>query len=252
LGETKEARPSKAVPAVGIEDPIRQLQENMVEIEGGQFDMGSSEEEAEQPIHKVELEGFEMSAMPVTQAQYHAIMKTNPSHFKGEDLPVESVSWDDAVKFCERLSEKTGRQYTLPTEAQWEYACRADSTGKYCFGDDESQLGEYAWYDANAKSSTHPVGKKKPNNWGLYDVHGNVWEWVRDDWHGSYEGAPNDGRAWTDSPERGSGRVLRGGAWYDDARFCRSAYRYWDDPRGRDGFFGFRVVSLSSGLGPSE
>ncbi len=252
LGETKEARPGRGVPRADLDDPIRQLQDNMVRIEGGAFEMGSTGQEAEQPVHRVALEGFAISAMPVTQAQYHAIMGTNPSHFEGEDFPVESVSWDDAAKFCERLSEKTGHRYTLPSEAQWEYACRAGNSGRYCFEDDESQLGDYAWYDANAKNSTHPVGKKKPNNWGLYDMHGNVWEWVQDDWHGSYEGAPNDGRAWTDSPERGSGRVLRGGAWCSSAWYCRSAFRGWSDPQARDGDSGFRVVSLSSGLGPSE
>ena len=250
LGETKEAKATKAAPAVGLDEPIRQLQENMVRIEGGTFEMGSTESDDEQPVHSVTLPAFAISAMPVTQSQYQALMGSNPSHFKGGDLPVECVSWNEAGEFCRRLSEKTGQQYTLPTEAQWEYACRAGSTGRYCFGDDASQLGEYAWYEQNSGGSTHPVGKKKPNNWGLYDMHGNVWEWVEDDWHRSYHEAPDDGRAWINSPKRGSGRVLRGGAWRDGPWFCRSSCRYIYDPDARFGSVGFRVVS--SGLGPSE
>jgi formylglycine-generating enzyme required for sulfatase activity len=177
LGEKEESKPG---PSADLDDPIRQLQDNMVAIEGGTFEMGSTEKEAEQPVHSVNLEGFAIGAMPVTQAQYEAIMRTNLPLFKGADLPVESVSWHEAVKFCAKLSEKTGRRYTLPTEAQWEYACRAGSPGRYCFGDYGNQLGDYAWYDANSGGTPHPVGKKKPNDWGLYDMHGNVLEWCLD------------------------------------------------------------------------
>ena len=252
LGATQEAKTPTGAPPMDLDEAIRQLQENMVRIGGGTFEMGSTESPAEQPVHSVTLGAFAISAMPVTQAQYQSLMGTNPAHFKGEDLPVECVSWDDAREFCRRLSDKTGRQYTLPTEAQWEHACRAGSTGPYCFGDDTSQLGEYAWYNENSKGSTHPVAKKKPNNWGLYDMHGNVWEWVEDDWHESYNAAPNDGRPWVDSQERGPGRVLRGGAWSYIARYCRAAYRNGCGPLVRFDFFGFRVVSVSVGLGPSE
>jgi len=245
LGEKEKSRPGKAEQVADIDEPIRQLQDNMVVIEGGQFDMGSTEAEDEQPVHRVTLQDFEMSAMPVTQAQYEAVMGNNPSRFKGEDLPVESVSWHDARKFCEMLSKKTGRDYRLPSEAQWEYACRAGSTKRYCFGDDESQLADYAWYAKNSESTTYPVGKKKPNNWGLYDMHGNVWEWCLDHWHESYRNAPNDGSAWQTADE-GSGRVIRGGSWSGSAESCRCSYRGWFSPGDRSGYLGFRVVLVPS------
>jgi len=245
MGERKEAKPGKAEPAADLDDPIRQLEENMVRIEAGSFHMGSAEREDEQPIHNVEVKGFEMSAMPVTQAQYKAIMGKNPSHFKGDDHPVEKVSWHDAMQFCERLSEKTGRQYTLPSEAQWEYACRAGSKGRYCFGDDEGQLGDYAWYKANSEGTTHPVAKKKPNDWGLYDMHGNVWEWCLDDWHDNYECAPADGSAWQDR-RKGSDRVIRGGCWNLPAEGCRCSWRRMFGPRTRVDILGFRVVLVPS------
>ncbi|MBN2132304.1 MAG: SUMF1/EgtB/PvdO family nonheme iron enzyme [Sedimentisphaerales bacterium] len=244
LGEKEKSRPSKAEQAADIDEPIRQLQDNMVVIEGGQFDMGSTEEEEEQPIHRVTLQRFEMSAMPVTQAQYAAVMGHNPSHFKGEDLPVESVSWHDAREFCERLSQKTGRDYTLPSEAQWEYACRAGSTARYCFGDDESLLEDYAWYGKNSERTTHPVGKKKPNDWGLYDMHGNVWEWCLDRWDEDYKNAPDDGRV--RESDEGSGRVFRGGSWLDPAEFCRCSYRLGHHPGIRIVILGFRVVLVPS------
>ena len=245
LGERQEGKPNKADVGADIDDPIRQLEENMVRIEAGSFDMGSTERDAEQPIHRVKLEGFEMSAMPVTQAQYLAIMGKNPSRFRSDEYPVEKVSWHDAMEFCKRLSEKTGRQYTLLSEAQWEYACRAGSTGRYCFGDDESQLRDYARYIANYKGKTHSVGRKKPNDWGLYDMHGNVWEWCLDHWHDNYEGAPADGTAWQDR-EAGSGRVIRGGSWSSSGGHCRCSYRNWSNPGSRGGNLGFRVVLVPS------
>ena len=251
LGEKEKSRPSKAEQAADIDEPIRQLQDNMVAIEGGQFHMGSTEKETEQPVHSVTLQDFEMSAMPVTQAQYAAVMGNNPSNFKGEDLPVESVSWRDAKEFCERLSKKTGRVYTLPSEAQWEYACRAGSTARYCFGDDESLLADYAWYGKNSEGTTHPVGRKKPNGWGLYDMHGNVWEWCLDRWDEDYKNAPDDGRV--RESDEGSDRVIRGGSWLDSAGICRCSYRFGGDPVGRYGYLGFRVVLVpSSGARGSE
>ena len=148
-------------------------------------------------------------------------MGNNPSNFKGEDRPVESVSWKDVQEFVKKLNEKEGTdKYRLPSEAEWEYACRAGTQTRYSFGDDESKLNEYAWYDKNSGSETHPVGQKKPNPWGLYDMHGNVWEWVQDRWHGDYNGAPSDGSAWEDGS--GSDRVDRGGSWINYARYCRS------------------------------
>lgn len=249
LGEREETKSSKAERAADIDDPIGRLQENMVWIEGGTFQMGGTESEDEQPVHTVTVKGFSIAAMPVTQAQYQTIMGDNPSRFQGPDHPVESVSWDQAVEFCRRLSQRTGHQYALPSEAQWEYACRAGSRGRYCFGDDERQLADYAWYVENAKNSTQPVGRKNPNAWGLYDMHGNVWEWMQDDWHESYKGAPADGDAWTDSPERGSPRVFRGGSWSYPAVYCRCSCRRGDPPAYRDGRLGFRVVLVPSSAG---
>ena len=133
-----------------------------------------------------------MGKYPVTQKQWKKVMGNNPSNFKGEDRPVESVSWEDVQEFVKKLNEKEGTdKYRLPSEAEWEYACRAGTQTRYSFGDDESKLNEYAWYDKNSGSETHPVGQKKPNSWDLYDMHGNVWEWVQDRWHDKYKGAPS-------------------------------------------------------------
>ncbi|MHC4208007.1 MAG: formylglycine-generating enzyme family protein, partial [Planctomycetota bacterium] len=224
-----------------LDDPIRQLEDNMVRLEVGKFARGSKESDDEQPIREVKLDGFEIGAMPVTQAQYLAIMGENPSLFTGDDLPVESVSWKDAMDFCRKLSKKTGRQYTLPSEAQWEYACRAGSSGRYGFGDDASQLDQYAWYTTNSKDSTHPVGRKKPNDWGLYDMHGNVWEWCLDHSHDNYDGAPCDGSAWQDL-DAVSPRVFRGSSWSDSAESCRCSSRSGSYPGYRGENVGFRVV----------
>ena len=249
--QNEQRRATTTEEAATLDDPIRQLRDSMIGIRGGQFDMGSTEETDEQPVHSVTLQGFEMSAMPVTQAQYAAVMGNNPSSFKGDDLPVESVSWQDAMEFCERLSKKTGRAYTLPTEAQWEYACRAGSTARYCFGDDESLLADYAWYRKNSERTTHPVGKKKPNDWGLYDMHGNVWEWCLDRWDEDYKNAPDDGRV--RESDEGSRRVFRGGSWGSSAELCRCSYRGGYHPDYRYDDLGFRVVLVpSSGARGSE
>jgi formylglycine-generating enzyme required for sulfatase activity len=159
------------------------------------------------------------------------------SRFKGDDLPVENVSWNDAKEFCRKLSQMTGKEYRLPTEAEWEYACRAKTTGAYA-GD----LDAMAWYSKNSDSRTHPVGQKQPNAFGLYDMHGNVWEWCEDVWHDNYNGAPDDGRAWVDISARGSYRVVRGGGWNGNAVLCRSAFRVWVTPGGRHVSLGFRLL----------
>jgi formylglycine-generating enzyme required for sulfatase activity len=213
----------------------------LVEIPAGSFLRGSKERDFEQPIHKVTLKAFRMGKYPVTQGQYEAVMGKNPSHFKGGYRPVDCVNWHDAIEFCQKLSKLTGQLVSLPSEAQWEYACRAGSTGKYCFGDEASRLGAYAWFQANSGSQTHPVGQKKPNGWGLYDMHGNVWEWCADAWHENYIGAPTDETVWHNIGKNLE-RVLRGGSWSYDPRNCHSAGRrgflaeYWYDD------FGFRVV----------
>ena len=195
------------------------------------------------PVHAVTLQGFEISAYEVTQAQYQAVMGVNPSYFKGENNPVETVSWYDARAFCTALSAMTGRTFTLPSEAQWEYACRAGTTTLYSYGDSDTLLGDYAWYYTNSGSRTHTVGAKLPNNWGLYDMMGNVYEWCLDSWHTNYTGAPTDGSAW--EPETGSSRMIRGSTWnIIYPRDFRSAWRQSSYPDRRTGAFGFRVVAI--------
>jgi formylglycine-generating enzyme required for sulfatase activity len=182
-------------------------------------------------------------------------MNTNPSHFKGANRPVETVSWYEAVEFCTKLSEKTGKTYRLPSEAEWEYACRAGSKTKYYFGDSDSQLGQYAWYSSNSNDQTHPIGEKQPNAWGLYDMHGNVCEWCADhwhedyqnatNWHENYQGAPNDGTVWLSSNEY-SDRLLRGGSCINFAPYCRAAYRSRYQPEYGFLNFGVRVACSSA------
>jgi formylglycine-generating enzyme required for sulfatase activity len=214
----------------------------MVSIPTGSFLMGSKTFESSQPIHKVTLKPFYMGKYQVTQAQWKVVMGNNPSQFKGDDLPVETVSWDDAKEFCKKLSEKTGREYRLPSEAEWEYAARAGSTGDYCFGNNLNLLSEYAWFDENSGDKTHPVGQKKPNAWGLYDVHGNVWEWCDDVWHDDYQDAPDDGSAWMtgESPHQ----LLRGGSWRSSPDFARAVSRVYGLPINRHLRLGFRVVGV--------
>ncbi len=167
-------------------------------------------------------------------------MGSNPSQFKGATSPVESVRWDECQKFLEKLSTRSrprGGKFQLPTEAQWEYACRAGSTTRYCFGDEESGLAEYAWYDANSDKKSYPVGQKKPNAWGLYDMQGNVWEWCSD-WYAGYANSAADDPA---GPASGADGVRRGGSWGYDARRCRSACRGKISPRDSRRDLGLRV-----------
>ena len=234
-------------------------------IPTGEFMMGSEEFDWLKPVHTVKIRTpFYLGIYPVTQREWKAIMGNNPSYFKGDDLPVESVSWNEVQDFIKKLNKKEGtNKYRLPTEAEWEYAARAGTTTQYSFGDDESELGQYAWYVENSGSrapkkgdffgynkddwlenkwngKTHPVGQKKPNPWGLYDMHGNVWEWVQDEWHDSYYNPPTDGSAWEDGS--GANRVFRGGSWIYVARCCRSASRDFNVPGFRYIFLGFRLL----------
>ncbi len=201
--------------------------------------------------HEVTLmKPFMLGTYEVTQGQYRRVMGTNPSKFKDANYPVETVSWNDAVKFCRRLSElpaerAAGHVYRLPTEAEWEYACRAGTTTKYSFGDDESESGTYAWFREDAGGTSHPVGGKKPNAWGVDDMHGNVGEWCQD-WHGDYpSGTVTDPRV----SASGSARVFRGGRWNYRAGDCGSAGRVFAVPAFISSFDGFRVcLSPSSKL----
>jgi formylglycine-generating enzyme required for sulfatase activity/tetratricopeptide (TPR) repeat protein len=211
----------------------------------GTFLMGSPSDEKNrmdnEQQHRVTIsKGFFLGKYPVTQAQWEAVMGENPSNFKEEDLPVEMVSWEDCQRFIHMFNRMGGLfTYRLPTEAEWEYACRAGSTTAYCFGDKESQLGEYAWYDGNSGRNTHFVGKKKPNAWGLYDMHGNVWEWCQDR-HGDYPSGP------VYDPEglsSGNNHVMRGGSWNDIAGYCRSASRS-SSPVNCYSYLGFRLACL--------
>ena len=199
-------------------------------IPAGEFNMGSpSSEEGrndnEGPLHNVKIEkAYYLGKYEVTQKQWSKVMGDNPSSFKGDDLPVDSVLFFDVLEFIRKLNYKEGTdKYRLPSEAEWEYAARAGTTTRYSFGDSESMLGEYAWYDDNSDRKSHPVGQKKPNFWGLYDIYGNVWEWVDDDLHDDYAGAPIDGSAWASGG--GSCRMVRGGSWSGSAQDCRSAFR---------------------------
>ena len=212
-------------------------------IPAGEFMMGSDEHSSEKPVHKVTIsKPFYLGTYPVTQREWKAVMGTNPSYFKGDNLPVENVSWSDVQEFVKKLNEKEGTdKYRLPSEAEWEYAARAGTTTRYSFGDDESRLGDYAWYNGNSGSKTHNVGTKKPNPRGLYDMHGNAWEWVQDKWHGNYNSAPTDGSAWED---RNGSCVDRGGSWDDSAKYCRSANRYSNVPGYRYNFLGFRLLRI--------
>ena len=230
-----------------IQRPKTFLDMEFVLISAGEFQMGGDSGLFDRvifgdsrPVHTVRIsQPFYLGKYPVTQFQWEAVMGNNPSEFKGGGRPVETVSWETVQEFIWQLNEKEGvSSYRLPTEAEWEYAARAGSTTAYSFGDNKSQLGEYAWYDANSGRETHPVGQLKPNEWGLYDMHGNVWEWVQD-WYVKYPTGPL-----TDpqGPSTGSNRVLRGGSWGNGAQDCRSANRGGDTPGYRAGILGIRLL----------
>ena len=257
---------------------VNHLGMRLVAIPSGQFAMGSSadrkEAEPDETLHSVRLtKGFFLGQTEVTQQQYQKVMGGNPSHFKDsgdgsrQDYPVENVSWEDAVDFCRRLSElpeerSAGRRYRLPSEAEWEYSCRSGGYDAFAIGEGK-KLEDYGWFannsgirplDATAlwkedqanymerilgnKGSTNRVGLKLPNAWGIHDMHGNVWEWCSD-WYGDY---PEVSVVDPKGPESGTARVARGGGWHNPATFCRSAFRFRDDPSHRDYDIGFRVV----------
>ena len=235
-------------------------------IPAGEFIMGAPKSEPdskdnERPQHRVQLSSFLMGRYPVTQAQWSVVagyervdrdLDPDPSTFKGDNRPVEKVSWEDAQEFCKRLSVATGKDYRLPSEAQWEYACRAGTETPFHFG--ETITPELANYEGRStygdgskgesRQETTEVGSFPANEWGLHDMHGNVWEWCEDDWHSNYNGAPEDGSVWVESNREETRRLLRGGSWVNIPLYCRSACRnnYTRDDRGN--YFGFRVCCV--------
>lgn len=234
----------------------------MVAIPGGEFLMGSTAdqalEDAESPQHRVKVQPFFMGMFPVTQAQWKAIaalpqvrseLDPDPARFKSPDRPIEMVSWFDVIEFCARLSQRNGRTYRLPSEAEWEYACRAGTSTPFHFGetitpDIANYNGNYTYEDGPKgiyRGETSPVGSFPANAFGLHDLHGNVWEWCADHWHDNYVGAPTDGRAWL-TRKKHQPRSLRGGAWNREPWACRSAYRDRANPDTRNKFIGFRIV----------
>ncbi|MEB3232086.1 MAG: formylglycine-generating enzyme family protein [Leptolyngbyaceae bacterium] len=237
----------------------------LIRIPAGTFMMGSPDDEqgrfsSEGPQHRVSVPEFWMGQYPVTQQEWRVVagfpqvkqeLDPDPSRFKGSRRPVERVSWNDALEFCQRLTQHTGRTYRLPSEAEWEYACRAGTTTPFHFGPTLS--AKYSNYDATQVYGPGEPGDYRQetvdvdhfgvaNDFGLCDMHGNVWEWCQDDWHKNYEGAPPDGRPWLENPSQSNSRVYRGGSWFDSPRYCRSAYRYRYFPVIRLNRLGFRVV----------
>jgi formylglycine-generating enzyme required for sulfatase activity len=235
-----------------VEDLGNGVTLEMVQIPGGTFTMGSLEDNDEKPPHQVTVPGFFMGKYQVTQEQYQAVMGNNPSNFKGDKRPVEQVSWDDAVEFCQKLSQKTGRTYRLPSEAEWEYACRAGSTSPFYFG--ETITTDLVNYNENYPYASAPkgeyrqqttdVGKFLPNSFGLYDMHGNIWEWCEDVYNKSYQDAPRDGSAWL-TGKNNNIRLIRGVSWYTFARYCRCAIRLSYACAAQSYVVGFRLVALA-------
>jgi formylglycine-generating enzyme required for sulfatase activity len=247
---------------------------DMVLIPGGSFMMGSPEDELghqdyESPQHKVTVQPFFMAKYIVTQAQWQFVaqlpqvnreLNPDPSHFKGANRPVEQISWLSAVEFCDRLSQHTKKPYRLPSEAEWEYACRAGTTTPFHFG--ETISTDFANYDGNHtygagskgiyRGETTPSGSfGVANTFGLYDMHGNVWEWCVDHWHPNYEGAPNDGSAWIDEHNQNKNdyqiyRLLRGGSWVIIPEYCRSAVRARNNPGDTNNVIGFRILCAAA------
>ena len=195
----------------------------------------------EKPQHRVQIQSFGMGKYEVTQEQWYSVMGNNPSYNRGRALPVDNVSWDDIQQFIEKLNQKTGQKYRLPSEAEWEYAARAGSTTEWSHGNDESKLGNYAWYGRNSGGKTQAVGQKQPNAFSLYDMHGNAVEWTQDCWHDNYIGAPMDGSAWTTGCSENL-RVLRGGSWSGIPALLRSANRGKISPDRQNNYNGFRLA----------
>ena len=224
---------------------IQNLMANMVYVEGGTFTMGATGEQGreafgdEKITHRVTLSSFSIGKYEVTQAEWQAVMGSNPSWFIGNlQRPVEQVSWEDCQKFITKLNRLTGKKFRLPTEAEWEYAARGGNRSRDYKYSGSNTLGTVAWYSSNSSSTTHPVGTKQANELGLYDMSGNVWEWCQD-WYGSYSSGAQTNPT---GPSDGSSRVYRGGSWYDNARYCRVSLRFNDTPSYRSYYIGLRLA----------
>jgi len=250
LDETMSPHKSRPAPARPTSVPLDTITTTigmkMKLIPPGEFMMGDESWDWSMPLHRVKItKPFYMGIYQMTQREWTKVMGNNPSSFKKDDNPVENVSWEDCQLVIGKLNEiEPEACYRLPSEAEWEYACRAGSIKRYCFGDRESELGNYGWYDANSGDETHPVGKKKPNAWGLYDMHGNVWEWCWDWYDEKYyqkcheQGLVEDPQG----PGAGSRRVERGGSWNNDAGICGAGGRDRDAPGHRIGLVGVRLA----------
>lgn len=215
------------------------LEPSMARIAPGSFHMGSDGHPAEKPLHQVSINyAFEIGKTEITQGQWKAVMGDNPSSFNkcGDNCPVENVSWQDAHTFIKLLNQKTGKEYRLPSEAEWEYACRAGKHDEFCGGNIADRV---AWFVGN-NSQTMKVAQKAQNAWGLYDMSGNVWEWTQDCWHGDYQDAPANGSSRESNNCRK--RVIRGGSWSSDLASLRAANRYYDSIGYRLEYVGFRIA----------
>ncbi|WP_337418456.1 formylglycine-generating enzyme family protein [Prevotellamassilia timonensis] len=229
---------------VSLSTELNKLINNMVYVSGSTFTMGGTSEQGsdayddEKPTHSVTLSSYYICKYEVTQALWRAVMGNNPSNFKGDNLPVECVSWDDCQTFINRLNSYTGRNFRLPTEAEWEFAARGGNYSRHYKYSGSNYISDVAWYDGNSGNRTHPIGTKQANELGLYDMSGNVYEWCSD-WYGSYSSySQND----PTGPNSGSYRVKRGGSWFNYARFCRSSYRNSYAPGYRNYNLGLRLV----------
>ena len=242
--KTKTNPKPKPTPTVNRQAELNKLINNMVYVSGGTFTMGATSEQGsdvdydEKPTHRVTLSSFYLFKYEVTQALWRAVMGNNPSYFKGDNLPVENVSWNDCQTFISRLNNLTGRNFRLPTEAEWEYAARGGNRSRGYKYSGSNTLSDVAWYDDNSGSKTHSVGSKSPNELGLYDMSGNVWEWCSD-WFGAYSSSSQTN---PNGPSSGSYRVDRGGSWLYGAGCCRSSNRDCYAPDDRDNRLGLRLA----------
>ena len=242
--ESSNPKPKPDPTTIKLQDELDKLIGNMVYVSGGTFTMGATSEQGsdayndEKPTHSVTLSSFYLCKYEVTQALWQAVMGENPSNLKGDNLPVEQVSWDDCQTFITRLNNLTGKNFRLPTEAEWEYAARGGNRSRGYKYSGSNVLSDVAWYDDNSGDKTHPVGSKSPNELGLYDMSGNVREWCSD-WYGTYSSTAQTNPTGSSS---GSLRVLRGGSWFSVARNCRSSSRHHDVPDGRFYLLGLRLA----------